>query len=135
MSKRNHLGDEVVTYCGRCKEERTHQVEALAAANRIERVTCRFCHSNHLYRAPRQSETGVAVSKRVRSAAAPKTARRAASLKPARAYSSQETYEIGDQIAHPKFGQGEVVEVRPGKVGVRFGRELRTLLQASQIGA
>ena len=132
MLKRLRLGDEVVTYCGRCKEERTHQVEALRSDGRAERVVCRFCHSNHLYREQRQSEDGSATTKRVRraggAAAAAAPRQRAAPLKPARAYSAKEIYEAGDQISHPKFGQGEVVGARPGKIDVRFGRELRTLL-------
>lgn len=129
MLKRIRLGDEVDTYCGRCKEERTHQVEALRSDGRVERVVCRFCHSKHLYREQRQSGGVGTTAERTRRVSASSTAH-IASLKPARAYSARETYEAGEQISHPKFGQGEVIEARQGKIDVRFGRERRTLLHA-----
>ncbi len=126
MLKRNRLGDDVVTSCGRCKEERTHQVEALSSDGRIERVTCRFCQSNHLYR---ERRTGDTASTNARPRPAPQTMR-AASSKPARAYSPKEVYTAGERISHPKFGEGQVVEARTGKIDVRFGRDARTLLHA-----
>jgi hypothetical protein len=128
MSNRIRLGDEVVTYCGRCKDERTHQVEALNSEGRAERVTCKFCHSTHLYRdRERKATTTRSASGNARRTQAET---RPVSLKPARPYSIRETFAPGDQILHPKFGQGEVVEARAGKIDVRFGRELRTLLHA-----
>lgn len=132
MLKRIRLGDDVMTYCGRCKEERMHQVVALHSDGRAERVTCKYCQSEHRYRDPE------AKAARVRKTDGANTGARSAEVKtravvsnrPARAYSPQETYATGDQITHPKFGEGNVVEARPGKIDVRFGRELRTLLHA-----
>jgi hypothetical protein len=126
MSNRIRLGDEVVTYCGRCKDERTHQIEALNSEGRAERVTCKFCHSTHLYRDRERKTTRVASGNSRRT----NSETRAVILKPARPYSVQDAYARGDQISHPKFGQGEVVEARAGKIDVRFGREVRTLLHA-----
>ena len=129
MLKRIRLGDDVMAYCGRCKEERMHQVVALHSEGRIERVTCNYCQSTHLYRDPQAK--AAAQSRRTTGArAAAEVKPRAASNRPARAYSPQETYAAGDQITHPKFGEGDVVEARPGKIDVRFGREMRTLLHA-----
>ena len=124
--KRIRLGDDVLTYCGRCKEERTHQVVALNNGGGVERVICRTCHSNHLYR-DRQVRTKKADAVSVRRREAKSAATSDARLY---AYSPKEVYEKGQMIMHPKFGTGEVVEVRAGKIDVRFDGELRTLLHA-----
>ncbi|HEX8707193.1 MAG TPA: hypothetical protein VF723_02940 [Pyrinomonadaceae bacterium] len=124
FSRKVRLGDDVMTHCGRCKEERTHQVVALNSQGGIERVTCRTCQSDHLYRerlakAKRASASGT---------------RRAQTKEPEqltgpqRSYSPRETYQPGDLVSHPKFGLGKVLEVRQGKIDVRFNGELRTLL-------
>ncbi|HEX9918901.1 MAG TPA: hypothetical protein VGA87_07030 [Pyrinomonadaceae bacterium] len=128
MLKRIRLGDDVMAHCGRCKEERMHQVVALRSEGRIERVTCNYCQSTHLYRDP--GAKAAAKSRRTNDARPAEVKTRAASGQPARAYSPQATYAAGDQITHPKFGEGNVVEARRGKIDVRFGREMRTLLHA-----
>jgi hypothetical protein len=128
MLKRIRLGDDVMTYCGRCKEERMHQVVALHSEGRIERVTCNYCQSAHLYRDP--DKAAAKSSRRASGTRSAEVKTRAASGQPARAYSPQAAYAAGDQITHPKFGEGDVVEARRGKIDVRFGREMRTLLHA-----
>lgn len=128
MLKRIRLGDDVDTYCGRCKEERRHQVVALHSDGRIERVTCNFCRNTHLYRDPAAKAAKPRAVSGVRSRTEVKT--HPVSNGPARPYSAQAVYAVGDQISHPKFGQGEVVEARQGKIDVRFGRDLRTFLHA-----
>jgi hypothetical protein len=126
--KKIRLGDDIETRCGRCKEDRLHQVVALGSGAVPERVICKTCGSEHKYRAPR--------------AALPRTARgpRAGGSRsveveiPANAvaldYSPKDTYIPGNVIAHPKFGRGKVVDARTGKIDVKFGTELRTLLHA-----
>jgi len=128
MLKRIRLGDDVMAYCGRCKEERMHQVVALRSEGRIERVTCNYCQSTHLYRDPEAK--AAAKSRPASGARSAEVKTRVTSNRPARAYSPQETYATGDQITHPKFGEGNVMEARQGKIDVRFGREMRTLLHA-----
>jgi hypothetical protein len=54
----------------------------------------------------------------------------AAPRKPARAYSPREAYDEGEWIDHPKFGQGEVIASRDGKIEVKFGAEKRILIHA-----
>jgi hypothetical protein len=125
--KRLRPGDEVVTYCGRCRQERTHQIVALNSEGQPDRVLCRFCQSDHLYRknragAKRASEGGRATKEPTGS-----HAQVPATLRP---YSVKEIYAAGDVILHPKFGQGRVIEAREGKIVVKFGPEARTLLHA-----
>lgn len=130
MLKKIRLGDDAQAYCGRCKEERLHHVVALRSDGQIERVTCNYCQSTHRYRDPQAAAAGAVKTRRTTAARSPEIKGRAASNAPARAYSPRETYATGDNISHTKFGEGSVVEARAGKIDVRFGRELRTLLHA-----
>lgn len=126
--KRLRLGDDVPAYCGRCKDERTHQIVAFNAAGGVERVTCSTCGGQHLYR-ERSAEAAKA---------APRAARRqqngsnaaAAASRVVVPYSPQDAYQQGQLISHTKFGTGEVLEARAGKISVRFDGEVRTLLHA-----
>ena len=128
MLKRIRLGDDVHAYCGRCKEERVHQVVALRSEGSIERITCNYCQSTHRYRDP-EASTATAKPRKVGARLAEaKTS--TISDRPARLYSPREIYEAGDNITHPKFGEGNVVGARAGKIDVRFGKETRTLLHA-----
>jgi RNA polymerase-interacting CarD/CdnL/TRCF family regulator len=43
----------------------------------------------------------------------------------------QDRFAVGDRIDHPRFGIGVVAEVRPGKIDVKFGRELKTLIHGA----
>lgn len=124
---RVRLGDDLIVHCGRCKEERSHQIVALSSDGRAERVQCRTCDSNRLYREKKVARDGGGEGRRIRT---PKSGDALAPPRPARAYSPQERYAEGDVIAHGKFGTGEVLESRGGKIDVRFGREMRTLLHA-----
>jgi hypothetical protein len=123
--KKQQAGDDVNTLCGKCKCEREHVILALKTDGSIERVQCRTCQSNHLFRA----------SKSASSSARTRTTREKASAAgedtgPAKDYSMQSRFRVGDRIAHPRFGIGLVVEQRPGKIDVKFGRELRILVHA-----
>ena len=127
--KQLKLGDDVEVRCGRCKELREHVVAALKPDGTVDRVQCRTCGSNHMYR--EKKPTTKTASTRTRSGAT--TTRKAlAELEqnagPARDYSMQTRFRVGDRINHPKFGSGLVVEERPGKIDVKFGRELKTLI-------
>ena len=122
--RRIRLGDDVQAYCGRCKEERLHQIVALNNEGRIERVICRTCNSNHLYR---DREAGL--NKRAERGSGKQSGRTSTNAEKWRSYSPQDAYSEGELISHPKFGMGRVVASRPGKVDVKFGVEMRTLLQ------
>ena len=127
--KRTRPGDDVVTYCGRCKAERTHQVVALNASGVPATVICKTCGGQHRFR-PEKNETTPSAS----STRAPrKTSRKnqplgEAPAGAARPYSPRETFAEGDWVEHPKFGQGKVMAARAGKIEVRFESGPRVLL-------
>jgi hypothetical protein len=45
----------------------------------------------------------------------------------AEAYDPSRAYRVGERVAHPKFGEGEVVELFDGKVEIDFGGTRRRL--------
>ena len=126
--KKIRPGDEIITYCGRCHQERTHQIIALNSEGQADRVVCRFCQSNHLYRGRKTggknaSKDGPSSNKMMGSSRA--------AAEPLLPYTGKEVYAAGDLILHPKFGQGRVIEARSGKIEVKFGsKEVRILLHA-----
>ncbi len=128
--KQLKLGDDLDVYCGRCKDSREHVVAALKPTGGVDRVQCRTCGSNHIYR-EKKTATKTA-STRTRSASGTSTRKTLAELEqnagPARDYSMQSRFKVGDRINHPKFGTGLVIEERTGKIDVKFGRELKTLI-------
>ena|SRR5215216_477960 len=125
--KRLRPGDEVITNCGRCRQERTHQIVALNSEGQPDRVLCRFCHSDHIYRKNRTGARKVSEGGRATKDLSGSYALGPTALRP---YSVKEVYAAGDVIMHPKFGQGRVTEAREGKIVVKFGSESRTLLHA-----
>ena len=130
--KRPQLGGDVETYCGRCKDTREHVIAALNAAGEIERVQCRTCQSNHLYREKKAPTRTTATRARSSTTSSKKSvAELEMEAGPARPYSMQERFKVGDRIEHPKFGTGLVVEERSGKIDVKFGRELKTLINGA----
>lgn len=120
------LGDEVATQCGRCKAERMHQVAALNQNGTPAIVICGTCGGRHNFRV-RSEDKGTSTTTRKRS-------ERSASVRapgtPSRPYSPREAYSEGEWIEHPKFGQGEVITCREGKIEVKFGMEKRILIHA-----
>jgi hypothetical protein len=116
------VGDEVAAQCGRCKGERTHQVVALNQDGTPASVICGTCGGRHNYREKRAANSPRRTVARETIPSAPR--------KPARQYSPREAFSEGDWIEHPKFGQGEVVAIREGKIEVKFGTEKRVFIHA-----
>ena len=116
--KQLKLGDDVDVRCGRCKDNREHVVAALKPDGSVERVQCRTCGSNHLYR---EKKIKTATT-RTRSSGTTTTRKTLAELElnagPARDYTIQMRFKIGDRINHPKFGTGLVVDERSDRKSV-----------------
>jgi hypothetical protein len=112
---------------------------ALNSQGGIDRVQCRTCHGNHKFKpAPGDAAAGSRKpATRSRAAAGTREPRgrrgaeaAAADLTPAKDYSMRERFRVGDRIAHPRFGVGLVIDERSGKIDVRFGKEVRTLVHS-----
>lgn len=117
------VGNEIDTYCGRCKMDRTHRIVAMDPDGTIRQVICGMCDSRHNYHAPKKSK--VAVRK---SSVNPLDAETA--IFPQRSYQMSSSYNEGEVIDHPKFGVGRVIAVKNSqKIEVQFKDGVRILLQ------
>jgi hypothetical protein len=131
--KRIRVGDDVETYCGRCKAERAHVIASMSTASMPAEVICRTCNSQHRFRRPadaakpkREPRAGSAEG------GASRTSRTVRETPPvsARPYSTSESYAEGEWLEHKTHGVGKVKAVRGGKIDVTFNSALRTLLHA-----
>jgi hypothetical protein len=131
--KRIRVGDDVETYCGRCKAERSHVIASMSTAATPAEVICRTCNSQHRFRRPadaakpkREPRAGSA------DGATRRTSRTVRETPPltARAYATTESFAEGEWIQHKTHGVGKIKAVRGGKIDVAFDSGLRTLLHA-----
>src|SRR5262245_52397794 len=95
---RPQLGGAVDAYCGRCKEVREHVIAALNTRGDVERVQCRTCQSNHLFK-QKQPKTSSTRTTRASNKDALSAVDESA---PSRAYSMQERFNVGERLEHPK---------------------------------
>lgn len=135
------VGQDIESICNKCGD--VWHVVVAKVGDKIAKVQCKQCGGYHRYKPPggaakKQPRTG-GVSRARREAAAAKPSARidepmvAANLsRPTRPYQfSEEDYQPGDRIEHPKFGTG-VIEMtnEPGKMQVFFPEGRRILARA-----
>ena len=135
LYRKPRVGAEIESYCGSCKEERTHIVAAMDG-DIVRRVTCSMCGGTHNFK--RKAAVGASTTA---SDDAPKTRRATSSRRkesqaftidpsrPQKAYDMNHNYSTGDIISHPKFGPGLVeTSLPPNKIEVRFQEGKKMLL-------
>lgn len=128
--KRLRPGDDMETYCGRCKAERAHQIVALNADGTPANVICSTCRNQHRYHEKKEPSASTSVKTTGRKVRANAEPSREAPTGRVRPYSPKEAYSEGEWVEHAKFGQGKVLRAREGKIEVKFGSESRVLLHA-----
>src|SRR3712207_5763844 len=121
--KRIRVGDDIQSYCGRCKAERAHLIAAMKSDTVPAQVICRTCQNRHNFRAPAGANASTARPKSAPRATTrqPLSAHPGPTDPPARAYSVKESYAAGSFIEHPRYGVGRVEDARGTKIDVRFG--------------
>jgi len=131
--KRIRVGDDVETYCGRCKAERTHLIASMSTAAVPAEVICRTCNNQHRYRRPADAAKPRRAPRAGSADASARGTSRAVRETPplsARAYATTESFAEGEWIEHKTHGVGKIKAVRGGKIDVAFDSGLRTLLHA-----
>jgi len=134
------VGKDIEDVCARCGD--TWHVVVAKMGERVVKVVCKMCGSQHGYRGDAANDKPAAsaggsssswgtsrrrqVSKR-RAAPPPPPPTFDPSLPP-RPYSAKDGYLPGERIVHPTFGTGVVAATPgPGKVDVAFPAGARTL--------
>ena len=136
LYRKPRVGGEIESFCGTCKEERTHTIMAMDG-DIVRRVTCSMCGGTHNFK--RKAAAVPAATSA--SSDAPKTKRTTSSRRkesqafsidmsrPQKAYDMNHNYSAGDIISHPKFGPGLVeTSLPPNKIEVRFQEGKKMLL-------
>lgn len=133
LYRKPRVGGEIESYCGSCKEERTHIIAAMDG-DIVRRVTCSMCGGTHNFKrktAATASSGAAATTKRATGSRRTKEAQ-AFTIDPSRpqkAYDMNHNYSTGDVINHPKFGPGLVENsLPPNKIEVRFQEGKKMLL-------
>ena len=140
------VGKDIASVCGKCGD--VWHVIVSVEGSKVTKVQCKMCSGYHRYkRSPSDTTTPEAPRRKVESKAGAKAkpgARKAARATPhrdapqiepnlalpVRDYSMRETYQSGERIEHPKFGQGVVESFpTPDKMNVFFEDGRRTLAQ------
>jgi hypothetical protein len=131
------VGGEVDATCTRCRMELAHTILAMVG-QKIARVRCNTCGSDHVYRGTQSSSRAAAA--RPRTAPAEKTivgfdAQLAAlDVSKAQDYHPDQNYAVDQVVRHPTFGLGIVRAVRQDKMDVAFKAAERTLVQGRSAG-
>jgi hypothetical protein len=127
------VGADIESICGKCGD--VWHVVVAKVGERIARVQCKQCGSQHRHRPP----GGAPAGRREPTSRPPHASRPAPAApelppfdpsRPPLPYHPQHEYRPGDRIAHPSFGIGVVARSEPGKVQVVFGTGPRVLAQA-----
>jgi hypothetical protein len=131
------VGQDIEDICTRCGD--TWHVVMAKVGERVVKVVCKLCGSQHNYRGENNGASTTASSgsswggaRRRKTVKRPVATAPAAPdydpAKPPRAYSAQGSYAPGERIIHPSFGTGVVAaSPGPGKVDVVFPSGARTL--------
>jgi hypothetical protein len=138
------VGQDIEDICTRCGD--TWHVVVAKVGERVIKVVCKLCGSQHNYRGENSAGSassgstsgswGASRRRRTtkRAVVTPPPAPTFDPSKPPRAYSPRETYLAGERIIHPSFGTGIVSSTPgPGKVDVVFPAGARTLACAKAV--
>lgn len=136
MGKIPATGEEIVSYCTKCKLDLDHTIVAIKE-EKVARVVCRTCNGEHNYRdrskkkAPAKKST---TTKRRSSAKDPETLWKAALENTQRAevpYNMSKAFKINDIVLHKTFGKGVVLETAARKMTLIFEDKERMLVSSN----
>jgi len=132
MLEKNAAGDNVASYCTKCKLGLDHVVVAMDGES-IAKVKCKTCGSTHKFKDP-------AAVKRPRTAKKDDTAATAETLWESclseargkeRVYDMSGKYRVGDIVLHNTFGKGVVRKLYLNKCDVIFKDRERLMASAN----
>ena len=132
------VGADVEALCSKCGD--VWHVVVAKVGDKIVKVQCKQCGGYHRYKSPHGAPTdateGSSRAKRPagrRADKAPverfeKPAVAADLAKPSRRIARASSFEVGERVDHPSFGQGVVEISEPGKITVFFATGRRVLV-------
>jgi hypothetical protein len=138
------VGEDIEDICTRCGD--TWHVVMAKLGDRVAKVVCKLCGSQHNYRGEKTAKTPTSGPSSWGRPRRRKPGRGSETVaaptpdfdpsKPPRGYSPKDTYFPGERVIHTTFGIGVVAAVPgPGKVDVQFPAGARTLACAKAASA
>jgi len=115
------IGDNIDSWCGKCKMLLAHTIEALVG-DKAGRVQCNTCKTPHRYKASapvtatRKAGAAPTASGQTRKPRATKyqTLLQGKNGGVVKRYSTKDNYALGDVIEHPNFGIGVATALKDG---------------------
>ncbi len=135
MLEKYAAGQDIASYCSKCKLNRDHTIMAMDGAD-ITKVRCKNCGSTHKFknssdmpkvRLPRSKKLGDTDA----TAEIIWEAGMAAAKGKERVYSMAAKYRVGDIVLHHTFGKGIVVKLYVNKCDMLFKDRERLMASAN----
>lgn len=134
------VGKEILSNCSKCKLILAHIIVTMKSATLADKVQCKTCKSTHSFKDPSAPKKKASIGKVI------KTAGRSSSKSTEsvgdlwtkamnkmttgpKSYTIKGSFQMGDVIDHPTFGQGIVEKlIDDNKIEVLFQDDYRTLM-------
>ncbi len=135
MLEKYAAGQDIASYCSKCKLNRDHTIMAMDGAD-ITKVRCKNCGSTHKFknssdmpkvRLPRSKKLGDTDA----TAEIIWEAGMAAAKGKERVYSMAAKYRVGDIVLHHTFGKGIVLKLYVNKCDMLFKDRERLMASAN----
>ncbi len=135
------VGKEILSHCSKCKLILAHIIVTMKSATEPDKVQCKTCKATHSFKDPGASKKKTSIDrviKNARVASGRKVTESVGDLwtkamnkttSQGKEYSIRESFQMGDVINHPTFGQGIVEKlIDNNKIEVLFKDDYRTLM-------
>lgn len=135
------VGKEILSHCSKCKLILAHIIVTMKSATEPDKVMCKTCKSTQSFKDPsaKKKKTSVAkVIKTARAGSGKKSTETVGELwtkalnkstNDFKEYTIRGSFQTGDVINHPTFGQGVVEKlIDDNKIEVLFQDDYRTLM-------
>lgn len=136
MPAKNSAGQDIDSYCGKCKLSRDHTIMTMDG-EAIAKVRCKTCGSMHKFTSSRDAQ--IVRKPRARKGAAEEETAEivwAAGLAEAkgkeRDYSMASKYRIGEIVNHQTFGRGIVMKLYANKCDMLFKDRERLMASTNE---
>lgn len=134
MPEKNNAGDNIASYCTKCKLNLDHTLVAMDGET-IAKVKCKTCGSVHKFRDPSIVKKPRAVKKKqdpLKAAENLWEASLSETKGKERTYEMSGKYRVGDIVLHDSFGKGVVRKLYLNKCDVLFKDKERLMASTNQ---
>jgi hypothetical protein len=134
------VGKEILSHCSKCKLILAHIIVTMKSATEPDKVMCKTCKSTQSFKDPSAKKKKTSVAKVIKTARSGgrKTTETVGELWTKalnksttghKDYTIKGSFQTGDVINHPTFGQGVVEKlIDDNKIEVLFQDDYRTLM-------